>query len=96
MLMRKILLAVASASVLATGCAHAGPPKDGAVVCDKCKIVVVKIPSYSGLKGQTYVYHDVKTMVCPDCKLALENFFTTGKLKHTCSRCGGKMTVCVH
>jgi hypothetical protein len=24
----------------------------------------------------------------------MENFFKTGKLKHTCTHCGGTMTVC--
>lgn len=74
----------------------AAPPADGAVMCDKCKIVMVKVPSPASSKNPIIIYHDTKTMECPDCKSAMENFFKTGKLKHTCSHCGGTMTVCVH
>jgi hypothetical protein len=72
----------------------ATPPKDGAVMCDKCKFVIIKYPIHSGLRGQNIMYQDRKTMVCPDCVSAIENFFKTGKLKHTCTHCGGTMTVC--
>lgn len=72
----------------------AAPPKDGAVMCDKCKMVMVKVASQASAKNPTLVYHDVKTMQCPDCHSAMENFFKTGSLKHTCSHCGGTMTVC--
>ena len=44
----------------------ATPPKDGAVMCDKCKMVVVKVPSVTSAKSPTLVYHDVKTMECPE------------------------------
>ena len=67
---------------------QAAPPTSGAVMCDKCKMVMVKVPD------PTTSNHDAQTMVCPDCKSAMENFFKTGKLKHTCSYCGGTMTVC--
>lgn len=72
----------------------AAPPKEGAVMCDKCKFVIVKDPIHIGVRGQTIMYQDRKSMVCPDCVSAVENFFKTGKLKHTCSHCGGTMTVC--
>jgi hypothetical protein len=72
----------------------AAPPKEGAVICDKCKIVMVKYPIHTGIRGQTIIYQEGKTMVCPYCVSAMENFFKTGKLKHTCTHCGGTMTIC--
>jgi hypothetical protein len=84
-------------SFLMTGVAlQAASPEDVAVTCDKCKIVVVKDPIRTGYRGQHIIYQEHKRMVCPDCVSAIENFFTTGKLKHTCSHCGGEMTVCIH
>lgn len=73
---------------------YAAPPKDGAVMCDQCKMVMVKVANPTTAKNPTITYHDVRTMVCPDCKSAMETFFKTGRLKHTCSHCGGTMTVC--
>lgn len=87
---------IASAIVMTTANVQSGPPKEGAVFCDKCKIVMVKVPSPAGAKGQFLVYRKAKKMVCPDCRSAIVNFFRTGKLKHTCATCGGNMTVCVH
>jgi len=81
-------------TILSPQSSFAAPPKDGAVMCDKCKMVMVKVPSMSSAKSPTLVYHDVKTMECPDCHSAMENFFKTGSLKHTCTHCGGTMTVC--
>jgi len=72
----------------------AAPPREGAVLCDKCKMVTVKYPIQTGFRGQTIIYRDRSTMVCPDCHTAMENFFKTGKLKHTCTNCGGTMTIC--
>lgn len=57
---------------------------------------MVKVPSYTGLKGQLLVCHKAKKVMCPDCKSAMENFLRTGKLEHTCSYCGGNMTACIH
>ena len=73
---------------------QAEPPAGGAVMCDKCKMVMVKVPDPTTSKNPTLTYHDSETMVCPDCKSAMTNFFKTGKLKHTCNHCGGTMTVC--
>ena len=72
----------------------AASPSSGAVMCDQCKMVMVKYPVHTGVKGRNVIYQDRKTMVCPYCVSAMENFFKTGKLKHTCSYCGGTMTVC--
>lgn len=92
----KTMMVIAAAIVMTAANVHSAPPKEGAVFCDKCKIVMVKVPSQAGGKNQLLVYRKAKKMVCPDCRLAMENFFRTGKLKHTCTRCGGNMTVCVH
>ena len=81
-------------TILPSQSSFAAPPKDGAVMCDTCKMVIVKVPSRSPAKSQTLVYHDVKTMECPDCHSAMENFFKTGKLKHICTHCDGTMTFC--
>ena len=72
----------------------AAPPKDGAVMCDQCKMVMVKVANPTTTKNPTITYHDAKSMMCPDCVSAMKNFFTTGKLKHTCTHCGGTMTIC--
>lgn len=92
----RTMMVIASAIVMTAATVQSAPPKEGAVFCDKCKIVMVKVPSQAGAKNQLLIYRKMKKMVCPDCKSAIENFFRTGKLKHTCSSCGGNMTVCVH
>ncbi len=92
----RTLMAIAAATVMTAATAQSGPPKEGAVFCDKCEIVMVKVPSYAGPKNQFLTYRKVKKMVCPDCTSAIANFFTTGKLKHKCSTCGGNLIVCVH
>lgn len=74
--------------------AHSAPPASGAVMCDKCKMVVVKVANPTSAKNPTITYRDASVMTCPYCQSAMENFFKTGKLKHTCSHCGGTMTVC--
>jgi ribosomal protein S27E len=33
-------------------------------------------------------------MTCPDCELAIANFWKTGQMKHTCSHCGGTLAHC--
>ena len=43
---------------------------------------------------QTTIYRDSKTMICPDCTLAIANFWKTGQMKHTCTHCGGALTHC--
>lgn len=67
-----------------------------AVMCDKCKTVWVKTPMMIGSPGriQTTILRDSKTMTCPDCQLAISNFWKTGSMKHTCSTCGGTLAHC--
>jgi len=64
-----------------------------AVQCDTCKTTWVKAPRTTG-KGQIVGYSPVKKMACPDCRNAVQNFFETGKLAHTCKACGGNLTMC--
>jgi len=63
-------------------------------MCDQCKMVMVKVANPTTAKNPATTYHNEQTMVCPYCHSAMENFFKTGKLKHTCTHCGGTMTVC--
>lgn len=67
-----------------------------AVMCDKCKTVWVRKPTTIGSPGrmQTTILRDSKTMTCPDCQLAINNFWKTGSMKHTCSHCGGTLAHC--
>lgn len=76
--------------------AMGGTPSDDAIVCDKCKVVWVKQPTTVG-GGKSNVitgYTSRKQMVCPECKGAVQNLFTTGRFEHTCTACGGNMTGC--
>ena len=83
-----------------TGCATATPtatatatPADNeqVAVCEKCKTVWV---SRGHQINKTFVYDKVKVMECPDCRSAVQNFFTTGKLEHTCTTCGDNLKPC--
>ena len=67
-----------------------------AVMCDKCKTVWVKQAENLGAPGQfrTTVYRDSKKMTCPDCELAIANFWKTGQMKHNCAHCGGTLAHC--
>ena len=85
----KLIIGVLSLIALATPYVNAAPV-DGAVMCDRCKVIMVKTAIPGTAKAPLTVYHDTKTMLCPDCKSAMENFFKTGKLQHTCTSCGGK------
>lgn len=82
----------AAALLLAAGCQANKPAtaseemaKD-AVMCSKCETTWVKVPVTQ--KGRVVAYSSRKSMTCPDCKSMAENFFTTGKLQHTCPTCG--------
>ena len=76
-----------------TGATTAGTE---AVMCDKCKTVWVSKPTTLGSPGRTpvTVLRNSKTMTCPDCELAIANFWKTGQMKHTCSHCGGTLAHC--
>ena len=83
---------------LMPSCQSTAPSAAGteAVMCDKCKTVWVNKPTTLGSPGrmQTTIYRDSKTMTCPDCTLAIANFWKTGQMKHTCTHCGGVLTHC--
>ena len=55
-------------------------------MCSKCDVKTVQIPRQE--KGRTVGYTARKSMECPDCKDAVANLVTSGKLEHTCSTCG--------
>src|SRR5688572_6415688 len=67
-----------------------------AVTCSKCKVTWVKYPiTPGGGKSHRIIgYGARKSMECPDCRSAVENFFTTGQLRHTCATCGDAIEVC--
>ena len=93
--MNKLLLLMGSAAILwIAGCqtdsAASTNAAEKAVTCDKCKIVWVQRPNHTGIT----TYTSKKSMNCPDCKSAAENFFSTGKMVHTCSHCGGELEHC--
>ena len=53
----------------------------------------VQVPDTT--KGARVVgYTTRKQHECPDCKTAVANFFSTGKLEHTCKTCGDDLKVC--
>jgi hypothetical protein len=68
-------------------------PSTQGVTCSKCQVTWVKVPTDNG-KGRIVGYTSQKSMECPDCKDAVTNFFTTGKLQHTCKTCGDSMEIC--
>jgi len=68
-------------------------PSTQGVTCSKCQVTWVKVPTDNG-KGRIVGYSSRKTMECPDCTDAVNNFFATGKLQHTCKTCGDSMEIC--
>ena len=99
---RSILLSAmfTSAVLVSAGCqsnkpamASADATPGAAVMCSKCQTTWVKLPRTE--KGRIVAYSARKSMVCPDCRTAAENFFATGKMEHTCATCGpDAMEVC--
>lgn len=92
-----LILAMA---LFATGCAADNKPPQSALVqstqgvtCAKCQVTWVTVPTDNG-KGRIVGYSSQKRMECPDCKDAVSNFFTTGKLQHACKTCGDSMEIC--
>jgi hypothetical protein len=73
-----------------------GAPTTQAVACDKCKVVWKKEPMTAGGGHSDRVigYTTQKQMVCPECRNAVTNMFTTGRFEHTCSACGGNIQAC--
>jgi hypothetical protein len=95
---------VVGAGLLAVGCQSSGAnakpetagvaaATDQAVACDKCKVTWVKAPVTTD-KGRVIAYTTKQSHECPDCRAAVTNFFTTGKLQHTCATCGDALQVC--
>jgi hypothetical protein len=92
---KSVLWAMAlGAGLVLVGCqsdgtqsASGGAPSEQAVTCSKCQITWVKWPTDAG-KGRIAGYYGRQRHECPDCKSAVENFFATGKLEHTCKTCG--------
>jgi ribosomal protein S27E len=86
-------------ATLMTACQTAPPtPLASAVTCNKCKMVWVEHannPGYAKNPG-AYVPVKRKVMVCPDCESSIVTFFKTGKLKHSCTHCGGTLTHCTY
>jgi hypothetical protein len=99
----KVTLAalVMGVGMLAAGCESSGSANGGkhdhstmaatgdgqAVACDKCKVTWRQVPERGG-KGRIVGYRTSKSHECPECRSAAENFFSTGKLEHTCKTCG--------
>ena len=102
--MRGLLAACAGTALFLVGCQSSGgsgtqPTHEmaaDAVQCDKCQVTWVKVPITPG-GGKDYRvigYSARKQDACPDCRNALPNFFSGGKLRHECKACGGNMTIC--
>ena len=88
------------AGLLVAGCQEKAAPAEAAGVapdavrCDKCQVVWVKTAQPVSKGSPIVAYRETKTMECPDCRGAVTNFFTTGRLEHTCKACGGNMAIC--
>ena len=98
--LKPILFAVSVPAIaILAGCQSSGataqaaePVSTQAVTCDNCKVTYVKLPRVE--KNRVVAYTTKKSMECPDCRGAAENFFATGKLQHTCKTCGDNLSVC--
>lgn len=87
-----IAIAASATGLALTGChTTAGESHHKAVACEKCKTVWVSTPGAP--RGSGYSFGS-KRMSCPDCVSAVENYFKTGNLKHTCASCGGALKHC--
>jgi len=74
-------------STQATHKHEAAVASEQAVKCSKCDVTFVQVPETGG-KGRVVGYRTQKSMECPDCRNAVQNFFETGKLTHACKSCG--------
>ena len=99
-----VVALVSGAGVIGVGCqsnggshatASAGTATQ-AVSCSKCQVTWVKQPitAGGGKDWKVLGYTSRKSHECPDCRTAVNNFFTTGKLEHACKTCGDAMEVC--
>jgi hypothetical protein len=80
-----------AAGLMMTGCQTTSGQTQSAVRCEKCKTVWVSTPGAPRASGYSF---GSKSMACPDCVSAAENYFKTGELKHTCASCGGALKHC--
>lgn len=86
-----LIVSAIFAGLAMSGCeTTAGSSARTAVGCEKCKTVWVPGAGPSKATG----YQMTKRMVCPDCVSAVENYFKTGELKHTCASCGSALKHC--
>ena len=100
-MLRRALMGLGIGTVLTlTGCAATGGtptatkgPSTQAVACSKCEVTYVQVPTQDN-KGRFVGYSKRPNMECPDCKTAVQTFFETGKLEHSCAHCSGTMEVC--
>jgi hypothetical protein len=94
-----VAVGVGAAAFLA-GCASSGNGSDSAaaaspstaVTCSKCQVTYVQQPVSNGKR--IIGYTTKPEMECPDCRSVAQNFFTSGKLEHTCAHCGVTMQTC--
>ena len=87
-------VALASLTFGLAGCATTAAVASNdtlAVLCPTCETVWVRRRRQI---NKTTFYTTEKKMVCPDCTSAVETFFKTGKLQHTCATCGGNLAPC--
>ena len=96
---------VLGAGLVAAGCqangaapaaaGNAGPATQ-AVACSKCHVTWVKQPvtAGGGKDWRVLGYTSRKSHECPDCRSAASNFFTNGKMEHTCKTCGDALEAC--
>ena len=68
---------------------HGSALNGSALMCDRCRTTWVLRP---GGAGRLVRYTPEKVMVCPDCQSAAETWLKTGVFKHSCRRCGDRMT----
>ena len=91
-------LAAAGLTVLLAGCqADGGKPQAATastqgVTCNKCQTTWVQVPRYG--EKAVMAYSTQKRHECPDCRSAVDNFFRTGNLEHTCKTCGDAIEIC--
>lgn len=96
---------VLGAGLFAAGCQSNGggatasgvsPAATQAVTCSKCQVTWTKVPITPGGGKDWKVtgYTTRKSHECPDCRSAVENFFASGNLEHTCKTWGDAMEVC--
>jgi hypothetical protein len=99
-----VVAVVVGGGLLAAGCQSDGGTtaakgnlvaQDG-VSCSKCQVTWVKQPITvgGGKDWKVLGYTSRRSHECPDCRSAVENFFSTGKLEHSCKTCGDAMEVC--